>query len=425
MRQHLRGGARMKLLVSAYACEPAKGSEPAVGWNWVQALVRRGYHVHVITRSNNRVAIESVEQSQFPNLTFHYYDLPGWARTWKRLPAGIYFYYLLWQHGAYRLAKQLHTTENFDRVHHVTFASYRQPSFMGGLGIPFVFGPVGGGETAPAQLRRGLSARSRLAETIRNCGNRMIAFDPLMRSTFSRAEIIACTTAETMARIPPGYRPKCVVQLAIGIDESEIDTRPFAATPSETLSARRFLFVGRLLYWKGLHLVFRALPEVRRAVPDVKLRIIGTGDDRAWLAEQARAMRVADLLEWVPSIPHNQIAREYHQSLALVFPSLHDSGGMVVLESLAAGLPVVCLDLGGPGTIATPDCAAIIATSEATETAVVHALAEAMIRMSSDAAFRAHLAANAPARAKQLTWDRAADHVYASIDLQAERTTIA
>jgi glycosyltransferase involved in cell wall biosynthesis len=411
-----RGGARMKLLISAYACEPGKGSEPAVGWNWVQALVRRGFQVYVITRSNNRDAIESVAASRLPALTFHYYDLPGWARRWKHWPGGIYLYYLLWQRGAYGLAKRLHAAERFDRVHHVTFASYRQPSFMGGLGIPFIFGPVGGGETMPAQLRRGLSGRGRLAEMTRNCGNSLIAFDPFMRSTFSHAEIIACTTAETMARIPRRYRKKCAVQLAIGINKSEIDEPAITATPAGEAPTPRFLFVGRLLYWKGLHLVLRALPEVRRAVPGVTLKIIGTGDDGAWLDGQARAAGVSDLLEWVPSTPHDEVAREYRESLALVFPSLHDSGGMVVLESLAAGLPVICLDLGGPGTIATPDCAVIIPTQKATEAAVVQALAAAMIRIATDASLRARLAANAPERAKQLTWDRAADNLYASIE---------
>jgi len=402
----------MKLLVSAYACEPGKGSEPAVGWNWVQALVRRGYQVHVITRANNREAIESHPASQHPALVFHYYDLDGPVRAWKKRPGGIYIYYLLWQLGAYRLAKRLHGAQRFDRVHHVTFASYRQPSFMGRLGIPFIFGPVGGGETMPPQLRQGLSFRSRLAERVRNLGNALIGLDPFMRATFSRAEIVACTTAETMARIPAAFRPKCVVQPAIGIDTSEIH----APSPEEPI-APHFLYVGRLLYWKGLHLGLRALAELRRTVPDVPFKIIGTGDDRAWLEDQARECGVMDLLEWAGPMPHAEIAREYRQSLALVFPSLHDSGGLVVLEALAAGLPVVCLDLGGPGTIVDADCAVIVPARHAGQGAIVEALAQAMIRLATDSAFRARLASNAINRANQLTWDRAADNLYAPLEM--------
>src|SRR5205814_1654653 len=144
----------MKVLVSAYACEPGKGSEPAVGWNWVQALARRGSRIHVITRSNNREAIENDSGSRNPVLSFHDFDLPRWARAGKRWPGGIYVYYLFWQVGAYRLAKRLHAVERFDRVQHVTFASCRLPPFLGRSGIPFIFGPVGGGESMPAQLRR-------------------------------------------------------------------------------------------------------------------------------------------------------------------------------------------------------------------------------------------------------------------------------
>ena len=80
---------------------------------------------------------------------------------------------------------------------------FRQPSFMGGLGIPFIFGPVGGGEATPRPLRRGFPVGNRLAEKIRELGNSLIPCDPLMRYTFSRAEIIACTTSETVAGFQP------------------------------------------------------------------------------------------------------------------------------------------------------------------------------------------------------------------------------
>lgn len=401
----------MKVLVSAYACEPDKGSEPAVGWSWVQALIRRGYRVHVITRSNNRSSIEKAPESRTAALTFSYFDLAPWARSWKHKPGGIYFYYLFWQIGAYRLAKRLHGVERFDLVHHVTFASYRQPSFMGRLGIPFIFGPVGGGETTPAKLRRGLSLSGRLAEASRDLGGSLIAWDPLMRSTFSRARIIACTTSETMARIPWRYRSKCMVQLAIGIDESEI-----VGNPAKELAGTQFLFIGRLLYWKGLHLAFRALAEVRQSAPGVRFKIIGTGADRAWLEAQAVKAGVMDILEWVASAPHSEVGREYQKSLTLVFPSLHDSGGMVVLEALAAGVPVICLDLGGPGAIATTACAVVIPSQDETESAVVHALAEAMIRLAGDSELRARLSAAAIERAHELTWDQAAHALYSAAE---------
>jgi hypothetical protein len=45
---------KLKVLVSAYACEPNRGSEPEVGWQWIQQLARF-YEVWIITRANNRL----------------------------------------------------------------------------------------------------------------------------------------------------------------------------------------------------------------------------------------------------------------------------------------------------------------------------------------------------------------------------------
>jgi len=405
----------MKLLLSAYACEPSKGSEPGVGWNWARALFRRGYDVHVITRSNNRSDIESAYKGQSPPITFYYHDLPRWARFWKYWPGGIYLYYLVWQVAAFRLAKRLHLKEKFNCVQHITFVSFRQPSFMGGLGIPFIFGPVGGGETMPPQLRKSIPLLSRLVEIGRDLGSALVSLDPLMWLTFSRARKIACATDETLARIPRRFREKCVVQRAIGINESEIEVKVTA----DVEGGPQFLYVGRLLYWKGLHLVIRALAQVRQTIPDVRLKVVGEGEDRGWLEEVARDANVSELIEWTAARPRNEVWQEYRKSLAFVFPSLHDSGGMVVLEALAAGLPVVCLSLGGPGSIVTSSCGIVVEARVESEDEVIEKAARSMIALANDPQLRVKLSAGAVVRARQLSWDAAADSLYSSF-LEAE-----
>ena len=127
----------MKILLSAYACEPGKGSEPGVGWHWALELAGLGHETWVLTRANNRPPIEAALAGRPPpasNPRFLYYDLPAWARWWKKGRRGIHLYYLLWQWGAYRLARKVHARARFHIVHHVTFVSMHQPSFMGNLG---------------------------------------------------------------------------------------------------------------------------------------------------------------------------------------------------------------------------------------------------------------------------------------------------
>ena len=75
----------LKILLSAYACEPHKGSEAGVGWHWAVELSRLRHEVWVITRANNRTAIDAeLAHNPHPNLHFIYYDLPDWAKSWKK-----------------------------------------------------------------------------------------------------------------------------------------------------------------------------------------------------------------------------------------------------------------------------------------------------------------------------------------------------
>ena len=276
----------MKILLSAYACEPNKGSEPSVGWHWALETARLGHEVWVLTRTNNRGPIEAelAKSPPIKNLHFLYYDLPHWARWWKKGNRGIHLYYLLWQWGAYLLAKRVHKTERFDRVHHVTFVSVRQPSFMGNLKIPFVFGPVAGGERAPWRLRMGYSLRGWVMDVVRDGATFLIRIDPFTRWTFKQAERIYVTSEQTLSLLPRKYRQKAMVQLAIGFDSSELPCLP-EQQPLDLINNRRFriLYVGHLLYLKGMHLGIPAFAHLLKERPDARLTMIGKGpNERGW-----------------------------------------------------------------------------------------------------------------------------------------------
>ena len=98
---------KLKLLISAYACEPGKGSEPGVGWRWALETAALGHDVWVLTRSNNEPAIahQLAVLGHPSNLHFLYYDLPPSLRWWKRGGLTVHLYYLLWQWGAYKFIR--------------------------------------------------------------------------------------------------------------------------------------------------------------------------------------------------------------------------------------------------------------------------------------------------------------------------------
>ncbi len=313
-----------RILLSAYACEPGKGSEPEVGWRWAIELARLGHEVTVLTRANNRAALEAALPATGLAERVHLatYDLPRWASFWKRGRRGVHIYYLLWQWLAARLAERLHRAHRFDRVHHATFVSLRQPSFLGRLGVPFVFGPVSGGEAIPWRLRGGRGPRAFLVEVVRDLANALVRVEPLMARTFAAAETIVVTSTSSRALVPRRFRAKTRISLAIGIDPEAWT----AASPGAGTGPLRLLFVGRLVGFKALDLALEAVAAARAGGVDLRFTVVGDGPLAGrWRADGVR-LGLDGVVTWLPWRPRAELARAYAAHDALLFPSLRDVG---------------------------------------------------------------------------------------------------
>lgn len=405
----------MRILLSAYACEPGRGSEPGVGWNWALALAARGHEVWVITRENNQPSIDAalVAQPHATRLHFIYHDLPSHLRRWKRGGRGVHLYYVLWQWTALTRARALHRAVSFDRVHHVTFVTLRMPSFMGGLGIPFTYGPVAGGDSGPWPLWRQLGPTEAIKEAVHTLANLVLRFDPLARLPMRRAERIWVTSPQTLAMVPVALRAKASISLAIGLAQDEIvDAANRMRRPSPTGSLR-CLYVGRFIGLKGMHLGLQAFARLHRRNPQATLTMVGHGPCEASWRHQAQQLGVADALRWFPWLPRAQVLQLYTESDVLLFPSLHDTGGMVVLEAMCHGTVPVCLALGGPGVMVSEDCGYAIRTGGRDEGEVVDALAGALIELTEPAVWK-RLSDGARRRVHEFTYDALVDRVYAA-----------
>ncbi len=401
----------MNVLLSAYACEPGLGSESEVGWQWAKELACAGKTVWVLTRPMHRNAIDNaLAQSEARDycdkLHIVYYDLPFWAR--RRGGAFVQLHYFLWQIGIFRVAKALAAQIPFDAVHHVTFVSVRQPSFLGYIGIPFTFGPVAGGECAPFALRRSFPLKGWLRDFVRDLANLLVRVDPLMWLTFSSAERIYTTSPKTKALLPKRFQAKCQVMLAIGSGRSGVEKRE-RRTP---INEFRILFVGKLLYLKGIHLGLRAVHQVLHTIPHVRLTIVGSGPDESWLKSEAERLGLGGTVDWVPWVGRADVMKIYQNHDVLLFPSLHDSGGLVILEALGMGVPVVCLKLGGPGVIVDDSCGAAVETEDKSEDDITSDLAASLRKFATDADEMMRCSSGALVRARLFKWRRMIETCY-------------
>jgi glycosyltransferase involved in cell wall biosynthesis len=399
-----------KILLSAYACEPNKGSEPGVGWHWALEIERLGYKVWVLTRKNNQEKIEDYWQKNTKpeNLNFFYYDVPKWLSWWKKGGRGVYIYYLLWQFGAYFTARCFHKKVMFDKVQHITFVTVRQPSFMGLLGIPFIFGPVGGGERAPYKLRKGFSLKGKVKDFFRDMANFFIKLDPLMYLTFVTADEIYTTSEQTKELLPTLFKYKTKVQLAIGFDAYPVQS--MIADKSEGLF--KLLYVGRYEYWKGMGLGIQAFDQVLKSSPNSVLTMVGKGPDKELWQNLAKNLGIADKIIWIEWLPQNDLIELYQSHDLFLFPSLHDSGGMVVLEAMSHGLPVVCLNLGGPAVLVDDSCGLKVQVDQQSEVQVINKLCKAILHLIDNKKLSRELSAGAIIKAKESSWSKVVKSVF-------------
>lgn len=394
---------RLRVLLSAYACEPHRGSEPGVGWNQVRQAARF-HEVWILTRTNNRAAIQSeLARHPLPHTHWSFYDLPRWLRFWKKGARGIHLYYYLWQLGAYRLFKRLQEEIRFDLVHHITFVNYWTPSLLALLPVPLLWGPVGGGESAPSCLQATFSWRGRLFELSRDIARWIGEHDPLVRLTARRARLALATTPETAARL---VHLGCAQVQMLGVsalEESDLDK--LAVRASTSGDRLRLLSVGTLSHLKGYHLSLEAFARMKKDFPGAAYWLIGDGPERRRLVKLSDRLGLKDSVRFLGALPREKVLRILSGADLFVHPSLHDSGSWACLEAMAAGCPVLCFDLGGPAVHVSPEYGIKLPATGRDQ--AVRQLAEAMQSLGADRALRARMGEAGQRSARQLfSWER-------------------
>lgn len=366
---------RLKVLLSAYACEPHRGSEPAVGWHTAVAVAQH-HDAWVVTREANRPEIEKeLAVHPVPGLRFVYYDLPRWARFWKRGQRGVRAYYGLWQRGIAPVVRRLHAEVRFDVTHHVTFVKYWSPSPLASLPVPFIWGPVGGADSVPRPFWRALGLHGGAYEATRSVGRWLMERTPAVRSTARKSAIALATTAATVDRVRRLGAKDAHLCSQVGLPAEELASLGSLTEPPE--SPLRFISLGNLLALKGYHIGLRAFAKA--SMPNAEYWLVGGGPERARLEALSSQLGIENRVRFWGTLPRSDALTKLGECHVLVHPSLHDSGGWVCLEAMAASRPVICLDLAGPALLVTPDCGIKVAAITPAQTE--QDMAAAMRRM--------------------------------------------
>ncbi len=336
------------VVVVAYAINPYKGSEDGTGWNWVkQASVNN--HIIAITRKNNREAIERFQKEERGiSAEFLYYDLPTWARFWKRGSTGALPYYLLWQLFIPLFIKK--KIAHYDIIHQLNFHNDWTPTFSWLLKKPVIWGPIGHHTKIPKQFispfyKKKEYWKDRFTWAIKNY---FWKIDPFLKISRAKAKQILCINSESVVN-----------------KNSAFDIVPAVACKplsNEHVKSENFiaLSVGRFVPLKGMDIAIRSFARFANQLSkeeqkEIGLKVVGKGPykkELKELIEQEKASEYIEIIEWMP---RDKLMELFQVCSLYLFPS-HEGAGMVVMEALAAGLPVICFDNDGPGEFINDSC---------------------------------------------------------------------
>jgi len=340
-----------KILLSAFACQPNKGSEFANGWNWCIGLANKGYEVHCLTLGIHQPFIEKSTHPE--NLHFHYVFMPLKLQAiYKWSSATMYLHYFIWQWLAYKRGKLLHKELHFDLAHHISWGSIQMGSFLYKLNVPFIFGPAGGGQMAPEAFKKYFLEH--WASEIRRgkVGEWMIKNNPACKKMLRGAHKVITSNTETLELVKGIGVTKYSLSIDHALPESFF---PENFTPKVPAPGKlKLLWVGRFMPRKGLLLSLDVMIRLKNN-PDITLTIVGDGEMKEEIIKKIKANGLENTVTLTGMIPYEEVKKYYSTYDVFYFTSLRDSCPAQLTEAMAFGLPVVTINLHGQGLIVNDD----------------------------------------------------------------------
>jgi len=408
---------RTRVLVIAEACNPTWTSVPLVGYQFARALAKRSdLEVTVATHVRNRPALADDELAQLARICYidnewlarPLHRLSGLVRggqglSWTIDTAMAWPAYMAFEHQLHRRLERWLACGAFDLIHRITPLSPTMGSPLAAwTEVPMLIGPLNGGLPWPAEYPELRSQEREWLVPLRNLYKRL----PFYGSTYRRLSGVIAGSRHTATEVPESYAGKRFYLPENGVDPERF---PIAESWPEPKGRFTFISVGRLVPYKGTHLIIEAMsgsPILRNC----NLVVVGDGPQRAALEEQVSRSGLQNNVRVAGWVNQPALARELGTSQAFVFPSLREFGGGVVLEALASGLPSIVVDYGGPAELVTPECGELLPMRPREE--LVVALRQSMERLATDPERCRALGAAACQRVRdEFTWDVKADRI--------------
>lgn len=402
---------KVKIFVSAYACEPGLGSEIGVGWHWVIEMSKY-FDLWVLTRESNRHAIELWvgEHPEYTDIRFIYFDLPERIRFWKKGLRGVRTYYHLWQLGSEKLIKRTMQENDIEIFHHLTYGNFLWSVSSYGQKQFFVWGPGSAGNIVPKEFSKKYCFKGRVKECLQRFLRRTLKYNLSFIKRCRNSALILCKTADTYACIPAGELKKAVLFTDVAVETENIPV--YEDMNGGQPGALKFLGIGSLDGWRGFDVLIEAFGRALEVYPDMKLEILGRGCERKNLESLINHLHLNDRVILTGQVSPDVYHRKMREADVIINPCLREGGVTVAFDSMSVGKPLLCIDTGGYTRYFNNDHAVIIPLSSRQET--IGNLKNGIVKLT-DAETRKVMGKNAEEAAGQYSWEQKGHSIYETI----------
>jgi glycosyltransferase involved in cell wall biosynthesis len=411
---------RLRVLISAQAVSPFRGSEPGLGWNLVSRLAQ-WHDVTVLCSPNshssdeqayrNEVETYFAQRGRIHGLTIHFIQAPLLCHLFQyetgiRRRTVYYIGYNAWQRKVFKIASKLHAEQQFDIIHHLNITGYREPGYLWRLSAPFVWGPVTGAADIPFSYFPLMGWGDRIYYAVRNVQNLIQKHaNRRCRDAARSARHIWAVGKESMELVKGtwGFPAENFIESGAVVRNG--------VTPRQYDEKRplRLIWSGQHIGRKALPILLHALKSIKQAWRDIEsdlplhLAILGEGPETARWRLMAEKLGLENQIRWVGQVTHEEALREVSQSDVLVHTSVQEGTPHVVLEALSLGIPVLCHNACGMSVAIDETCGVKI--EMLSPEASISGFADAIRGLLSEPDKVHQMSVGAIKRAKELSWD--------------------
>lgn len=341
----------MNILVMAYAISPYRGSEYAVAWNYVIHMSKKNNltvlygtsdeHIGETDTIDEYLKEHTVENVRFiavkPNALT---NLLNWPNRNGLFVYTFYYAFTTWQRTAYNMACEILRTEQFDLVHNVGPIGYREPGYLWKLGLPYVWGPVGGTNNAPQQLMKHMPLIGRMKQTFRNVAN-IIQFHTKhrLKLALKATDVLLTATSENQRKFKEVYHknsfcfPENCITGKVILDESKFNN------PSKY----NIIVIGTLDARKSIHIFLESLVLVYNRNM-LHVDIVGDGPLRDTLHKFSKENGLDKLITWHGQLPRIKAVKIFNSAHLHVITSVSEGNPTTIWEAMSYGVPTMSFD---------------------------------------------------------------------------------